>query len=151
SFSYGICQLTTGFPAGATVVLETSFAYPTRSLTFMAAERVTCLAGVPTLYAMLMGLPNLSTFDLRSLRILTNAADALPTPVLASVRQAFPAARFFSMYGLTECQRVTYLPPEDLDSRPASVGRGMPNQEVWLVDENGQRLPLGGTGELTVR
>jgi acyl-CoA synthetase (AMP-forming)/AMP-acid ligase II len=55
------------------------------------------------------------------------------------------------MYGLTECKRVSYLPPEQLEARPASVGRGMPNQEVWLVDELGRRLPNGSTGELVVR
>jgi acyl-coenzyme A synthetase/AMP-(fatty) acid ligase len=55
------------------------------------------------------------------------------------------------MYGLTECKRVSYLPPEQLDVRPMSVGRGMPNEEVWLIDEEGKRLPNGGTGELIVR
>jgi acyl-CoA synthetase (AMP-forming)/AMP-acid ligase II len=55
------------------------------------------------------------------------------------------------MYGLTECKRVTYLPPQQLDIRPTSVGRGMPNEEVWLVDEQGKRLPDGSTGELVIR
>lgn len=55
------------------------------------------------------------------------------------------------MYGLTECKRVTYLPPEQLDVRPTSVGRGMPNEEVWLADESGRRLPNGSTGELVIR
>jgi amino acid adenylation domain-containing protein len=154
SFSYGVLQLTAGFPAGATVVLETSFAFPAKSLATMQAERVTCFAGVPTMYALLLGLPNLGDFDLGALRLLTNAADALPEPVLAGLRRAFPAARVFSMYGLTECQRVSYLPPEELDRRPSSVGRGMPNQELWLVDPDdpeGKRLPLGATGELVVR
>jgi amino acid adenylation domain-containing protein len=154
SFSYGVCQLTAGFPVGATVVLETSFAFPAKSLATMQAERVTCFAGVPTMYALLLGLPNLGEFDLGALRLLTNAADALPEPVLAGLRRAFPAARVFSMYGLTECQRVSYLPPDQLDRRPNSVGRGMPNQELWLVDPDdpeGKRLPLGATGELVVR
>lgn len=151
SFSYGICQLTAGFPAGATVVLDLSFAFPAKSLAYMAAERVTSFAGVPTMYALILGLPNLASFDLSSLRLLTNAADALPVPVLAALRAAFPAAKIFSMYGLTECQRVTYLPPEELDRRPDSVGRGMPNQELWLAGEDGRRLPLGETGELVVR
>ncbi len=151
SFSYGICQLTTGLPVGATIVLDASFAFPVKSLALMAAERVTCFAGVPTMYALLAGLPDLGSHDLRSLRMCTNAADAIPEPLLATVRRAIPQARFFSMYGLTECQRVTYLPPEEIDRRPGSVGRGMPNQELWLVDEGGQRLPFGGTGELVVR
>jgi acyl-CoA synthetase (AMP-forming)/AMP-acid ligase II len=55
------------------------------------------------------------------------------------------------MYGLTECKRVTYLPPHQLDIRPTSVGRGMPNEEVWLVDESGHRLANGNTGELVIR
>jgi acyl-CoA synthetase (AMP-forming)/AMP-acid ligase II len=55
------------------------------------------------------------------------------------------------MYGLTECQRVSYLPPGQLDLRPTSVGRGMPNEEVWLVDDEGRRLPDGATGELVIR
>jgi long-chain acyl-CoA synthetase len=151
SFSYGICQLTSGFPVGATIVLDLSFAFPVASLALMAAERVTSFAGVPTMYAMLLGLPNLASYDVSALRLLTNAADALPVPVLENLRTAFPRARLYSMYGLTECQRVSYLPPEELDRRSASVGRGMPNQEVWLADVQGRRLPLGETGELVVR
>lgn len=55
------------------------------------------------------------------------------------------------MYGLTECKRVSYLPPDQIDIRPDSVGRGMPNEEVYLVDENGRRLGAGEVGELVVR
>jgi acyl-CoA synthetase (AMP-forming)/AMP-acid ligase II len=63
----------------------------------------------------------------------------------------FPAARFFSMYGLTECKRCTYLPPEDLDRKPDSVGIAIPNTELWLVDDDGQRLGANQVGELVVR
>jgi long-chain acyl-CoA synthetase len=55
------------------------------------------------------------------------------------------------MYGLTECKRVSYLPPEQLDRRPDSVGRGMPNEEVYLVDECGNRVTPHVVGELVVR
>jgi acyl-CoA synthetase (AMP-forming)/AMP-acid ligase II len=55
------------------------------------------------------------------------------------------------MYGLTECKRVSYLPPDQIEVRPGSIGRGMPNEEVYLVDESGRRLPPGSTGELVVR
>jgi acyl-CoA synthetase (AMP-forming)/AMP-acid ligase II len=55
------------------------------------------------------------------------------------------------MYGLTECKRVSYLPPEQIDIRPRSVGRGMPNEEVYIVDDTGRRVPPGVTGELVVR
>jgi acyl-CoA synthetase (AMP-forming)/AMP-acid ligase II len=66
------------------------------------------------------------------------------------LRAALPDVRLYSMYGLTECKRVSYLPPEQLDARPDSVGRGMPNEEVWLVDDEGRRLSAG-TGELVIR
>src|SRR6185436_7650621 len=70
---------------------------------------------------------------------------------IGAIRRAFPQATLFSMYGLTECKRVSYLPPDQLDTRPMSVGRGMPNEEVWLIDEEGRRLPNGSVGELVVR
>jgi acyl-coenzyme A synthetase/AMP-(fatty) acid ligase len=67
------------------------------------------------------------------------------------MRTLWPSARILPMYGMTECKRISYLPHEDLDARPGSVGRGMPNQVLWLADENGQPLPPGSTGELVVR
>jgi len=93
----------------------------------------------------------LTRYDLSSLRYITNTAAALPTEHVRRLREVFPKARLFSMYGLTECKRVSYLDPEMIDTRPASVGRGMPNEEVYLVDEDGRRLGPGETGELVVR
>jgi acyl-CoA synthetase (AMP-forming)/AMP-acid ligase II len=59
--------------------------------------------------------------------------------------------KLFSMYGLTECKRVSFLPPDQLDVRPGSVGKGMPNEEVYVVDEDGRRVGSGVVGELVVR
>ena len=151
AFDYGLYQVLMGFKVGATVLLEESFAFPLRVLEAMAHERVTVLPGVPTIFAVLMGLKGLEAFDLSRLRMITNTAAALPEGHIRKLRERFPQATLFSMYGLTECKRVTYLPPAQLDIRPGSVGRGMPNEEVWLVDEEGRRLPPGGTGELVIR
>ncbi len=150
AFDYGLYQVLMAFALGATVLLERSFTYPARVLQDMAREGATVFAGVPTMFAMLLGM-DLSSFDLRSLRMVTNTAAALPVAHIQRIRAAFPQARLYSMYGLTECKRVSYLPPEQLDIRPGSVGRGMPNEELWLVDEQGRRLPHGSTGELVVR
>jgi acyl-CoA synthetase (AMP-forming)/AMP-acid ligase II len=120
-------------------------------LEVMAQERVTVFPGVPTIFSLLMNLQGLDRFDLSSLQKITNTAAALSEEHIRRLRGLFPWARLYSMYGLTECKRVTYLPPEQLDIRPTSVGRGMPNEEVWLVDENGRRLPNGSTGELVIR
>jgi long-chain acyl-CoA synthetase len=151
AFDYGLYQILMSFQLGATVVLERSFSFPVKVLEILGRERVTVFPGVPTIFALLMQLKTLSDYPLPSLRILTNTAAALSESHIKQLRGLFPHARLFSMYGLTECKRVTYLPPDQLDIRPTSVGRGMPNEEVWLADDKGQRLPNGGVGELVIR
>ena len=151
AFDYGLYQVLMAFLVGATVVLERSFAFPVKMLEKMATERVTVFPGVPTMFSLLMNLKTIGQYDLSCLRSITNTAAALSETHIRELRALFPQAQLFSMYGLTECKRVTYLPPDQLDIRPTSVGRGMPNEEVWLVDEAGQRLPNGSTGELVIR
>jgi len=151
AFSYGLYQVLIGFMVGATVVLEQSFSFPVKVLETMAKEGVTVFPGAPTMFSVIIGLSNLPQFDLSRLRLITNAAAPLSERHISELRAHFPRATLFSMYGLTECKRVTYLPPEQLGIRPASVGRGMANQEIWLVDEQGRRLPNGSIGELVVR
>jgi acyl-CoA synthetase (AMP-forming)/AMP-acid ligase II len=80
-----------------------------------------------------------------------NTAAALLEKHIRHLRALFPQAILYSMYGLTECKRVTYLPSDQLDIRPTSVGCGMPNEKVWLVDDAGNRLPHGCIGELVIR
>ncbi len=151
AFDYGLYQVLMAFSLGATVLLERSFTFPVKVLANMARERATVFAGVPTMFTLLTGLSTLAEFDLSSLRLITNTAAALSETQIRQIRALFPQAQLFSMYGLTECKRVSYLPPEQLDVRPTSVGRGMPNEEVWLVDETGRRLPNGSVGELVIR
>ncbi len=150
SFDYGLYQLLMVFKFGGTLVLETGFTYPTVILKRMESERVTGFAGVPTIYSVLLKM-DLSSYDLSSLRYLTNTAAALPPSHISEIRAKFPWATLFSMYGLTETKRTLYLPPEELDRRPGSVGIAIPGTEVWLEDETGQRLNPGEVGELVVR
>jgi acyl-CoA synthetase (AMP-forming)/AMP-acid ligase II len=117
----------------------------------MMEEKVTGFPGVPTIFAILLGLKDLGTFDFSSLRYITNTAAALPPAHIAKLRKIFPQVRLYSMYGLTECKRVSYLPPDEIDRCPDSVGRAMPNEEVWIVDEQGNRLGPRVVGELVVR
>jgi long-chain acyl-CoA synthetase len=151
AFDYGLYQLLMSIKVGATLVLERSFVFPIKVLDIMAKEKVTVFPGVPTIFSSLMNLKGLEKFDLAALRKITNTAAALSEEHIRRLRALFPQAILYSMYGLTECKRVTYLPPDQLDIRPTSVGRGMPNEEVWLVDDAGNRLPNGSTGELVIR
>ncbi len=150
SFDYGLYQLLMAFKFGGTLVLERSFAYPAQVLRRMEEERVTGFPGVPTIFAILLQM-DLSPYDLSSLRYMTNTAAALPPSHIQQLREKFPWVTLYSMYGLTECKRVSYLPPEELDRRPASVGIPIPNSEVWIVDEEGNRLGPRQIGELVVR
>mgnify|MGYP000642668012 CR=1 FL=1 len=138
------------FKFGGTLVLERSFAYPAAVLRRIEEEQVTGLPGVPTLFAMLLQM-DLSRFDLTSIRYLTNTGAALPVEHIRRLREAFAWARLYSMYGLTECKRALYLPPEELDRRPASVGIPIPGTEAWIEDEAGNRLEPGQIGELVIR
>ena len=150
SFDYGLYQLLMVFRFGGTLVLERSFTYPAAVLKRMEEERVTGFPGVPTIYALLLQM-DLSPYDLSSLRYLTNTAAALPPSHIIELRDKFPWATLYSMYGLTETKRTLYLPPDQLDRRPGSVGIAIPGTEVWLEDEHGQRLRPGEAGELVVR
>jgi len=151
AFDYGLYQVLMSFQVGATLVLERSFSFPVQVLETMMRERVTVFPGVPTMFSLLMNMKTLREYPLPALRKITNTAAALSEEHIRRLRGLFPQARLYSMYGLTECKRVTYLDPDQLDIRPTSVGRGMPNEEVWLVDEAGRRLPNGSTGELVIR
>lgn len=150
SFDYGLYQVLMMFKVGGRVVLEQSFNYPFQLVKSLIAEDVTGLPIVPTVSAMLLQL-DLSKYRFPSLRYITNTAAALPTRHIKELRRLFPEAKIYSMYGLTECKRVSYLPPDQIDVRPTSVGRGMPNEEVYIADDTGQRVGPGVIGELVIR
>jgi long-chain acyl-CoA synthetase len=150
SFDYGLYQLLMTFKFGGTLVLERSFAFPATVLTQVERERVTGFPGVPTMFAILLRM-DLTPFDLKSLRYLTNTAAALPASHIRELRAKFPWATLYSMYGLTETKRTLYMPPAQLDSRPGSVGIAIPGTEVWLEDDEGRRLGPNQIGELVVR
>ena len=151
AFDYGLYQVIMCARVGARVVLERSFTFPAEVLPRVVAEKVTGFPGVPTIFTILAGLKNLSKYDFSAVRFVTNTAAALPPNQIARLREIFPTARIFSMYGLTECKRCTYLPPEDIDRKPESVGIAIPNTELWVVDENDVRLGPGQVGQLVIR
>jgi long-chain acyl-CoA synthetase len=150
AFGYGLHQLLVIFKVGGTLVLFNSFAYPHPVLQKIADEGVTGFPLVPTISATLLQM-NLSRYSFPKLRYITNAAAALPIEHIRRLRALFPDVKIFSMYGQTECTRVTYLPPDQIDTRPGSVGRGMPNEEIYIVDPEGNRVGTAVVGELVVR
>ena len=151
SFDYGLYQVIMSVMFGGTVVLEKNFLFLHKILKTIEEERVTGFPIVPTIAAMLLGMKNLKKYDFSSLRYMTNTGAALPVEHIRRIRTLFPHVKFFSMFGLTECKRVSYLPPEELDRRPSSVGKAMPNCEVFILDEDGNEAAPGEVGELVIR
>ncbi len=150
AFDYGLYQVLMAARVGATVVLEEGFAFPSAVLESVEREGVTVFPGVPTMFAILLQMKEMA-HDLGRVRLVTNTAAALPPSHLDALRRIFPAAELFSMYGLTECKRCTYLPPADLARKPGSVGLAIPNTELWIEDPTGKHLGPGEVGELVIR
>jgi amino acid adenylation domain-containing protein len=151
SFDYGLYQMLMTFRVGGRMVLERSFTYPAQVLKTMVEERVTGFPGVPTIFAILSENKNLSEYDFSSIRYVSNTAAALPVKHIELLLELFPQARIYSMYGLTECKRCTYLPPEDIHRKMTSVGIAIPNTEMWIVDEQDQRVGPNVVGQLVIR
>jgi acyl-CoA synthetase (AMP-forming)/AMP-acid ligase II len=137
--------------AGATLVLQKSFAFPRAILDRLAEERATGFPLVPTMAAMILRMQGVKPGAFPHLRFITNTAAALPAQHIEALQRLFPDTEIYSMYGMTECKRCTYLPPDQLHLRPGSVGIAIPGTQAFIVDEHGQRLPAGQTGELVVR
>jgi amino acid adenylation domain-containing protein len=151
AFDYGLYQMIMAFRSGARLVLERSFTFPAQILNLMVAEGVTGFPGVPTIFSILAELKSLKDYDLSKIRYVTNTAAALPVKHILMLRDIFPTARIYSMYGLTECKRCTYLPPKDIDRKPSSVGIAISNTEMWIVDEDGNEVAPGTVGQLVIR
>ncbi len=151
SFDYGLYQVIMTFMFGGTIILEKSFNFPVEIIKILQKEKVTGFPIVPTILAMFLKLRNIAKYDLPSLRYITNTGAALPVDHIRKFRDLFPGIKFFSMFGLTECKRISYLPPDLIDQKPGSVGKAMPNCETFIVDESGSVVKPGVVGELIVR
>jgi acyl-CoA ligase (AMP-forming) (exosortase A-associated) len=151
SFDAGMNQLMTAFEKGGTLVLI-NFTFAREIVQVLVKERITGLAGVPTLWS-LLAQPNstLNKQPMNDLRYITNTGGAMPQAVLKVLREVLPATKIFLMYGLTEAFRSTYLPPEELDRRPTSMGKAIPDTEILVLNDKGELCKPGEPGELVHR
>lgn len=149
SFDAGLSQLTTAFNVGACVILM-NFLLPKDVVKMAGKVRATGIAGVPPLWNQLAGL-EWPAEAAESVRYFTNTGGHMPRPTLDRLRRAMPNAAPYLMYGLTEAFRSTYLPPSEVDKRPDSMGRAIPNAEILVVREDGSLCAPGEPGELVHR
>jgi acyl-CoA ligase (AMP-forming) (exosortase A-associated) len=149
SFDAGFSQLTTAFNVGASVTLI-NYLVPRDIVTAVAKERITGLTAVPPLWIQLAQLAWPQAAQ-DSLRYIANTGGRMPKATLDLLRAALPRTLVFLMYGLTESFRSTFLPPSELDRRPDSIGKAIPNAEVLVVREDGTPCDPGEPGELVHR
>jgi acyl-CoA ligase (AMP-forming) (exosortase A-associated) len=149
SFDYGLSQLTTAFRVGACAVLM-NYLFPRDVIRALEREKITGLAAVPPLWVQLAQLDWPAGIDAH-LRYITNSGGAMPAPTLTALRARLPRTRPYLMYGLTEAFRSTYLPPEEVDRHPDSMGKAIPNAEIMVVREDGTPCAPGEPGELVHR
>jgi acyl-CoA ligase (AMP-forming) (exosortase A-associated) len=149
SFDAGFSQLTTAFHAGAQCILL-DYLHPAEVLSVMARYRVTGLTAVPPLWVQLAerDWPQAAA---SSLRYFASTGGRLPGETLRRLRALAPKALPFLMYGLTEAFRSTYLPPSEAGARPDSIGRAIPNQEIFVVRDDGSRCGPREVGEIVHR
>jgi acyl-CoA ligase (AMP-forming) (exosortase A-associated) len=149
SFDAGFSQLTTAFHAGARVVLL-NYLLPRDVLKALATHRVTGLTAVPPLYIQLTQLDWPVGID-EHLRYFANTGGRMPRETLAALRSRVPRSKPFLMYGLTEAFRSTFLPPEEVDRRPDSIGKAIPNAEILVLRSDGSVCDVDEPGELVHR
>ena len=151
SFDYGLNQLLTVVEQGATIVLG-SFQLGDQIVSALAKHRITGLAGVPTIWAILTkAAPALQKTPLPHLRYITNSGGAVPEATVKRLAAILPSTQIFLMYGLTEAFRSTFLPPDEVVRRPTSIGKAIPECEVFPVTADGRRAKPGEPGILVHR
>lgn len=151
AFDYGLYQILMAVRLGACLVISKSFAFPSVVFNEILASDASVFPGVPTVYSTLIGLHQKSPLCFPSITRVTNTAAALPPEYVPILKQIFPNALIYKMYGLTECKRVSYLEPEEAERYPNSVGKAIPGTEVFLLDEHRNPVAANQIGTLYVR
>ncbi len=150
SFDYGLNQVLCAAGTGASLVVERS-PVPARIVRTLGAREVSVVAAVPPLWLQLLDTDSFRSTPLSSLRVLTNSGGKLPTDAVRGLRDSQPEANLVLMYGLTEAFRSTYLAPERVDAKPASIGQAIPGAEILVLDDEGTPCAAGEVGELVHR
>ena len=151
SFDYGLNQLLMAVGRTATLVLQRS-PFPADVCRTLVAERITSMAAVPPLWLQLLhGASPFPATSFPDLRLVTNTGGVLPPEAVRRLRELLPHVRIFLMYGLSEAFRSTYLAPEEVDRRPTSIGKAIPECEILVLGPDGRRCGPGEPGELVHR
>ena len=152
-YCYGLSLLHTHLRVGGQLVLNNNFIFLASTIKNLKDYECTGFAGVPSHFQILLRKTNLfrnSAFP--SLRYVTQAGGKLHNVFIKEFTAAFPFIQFYTMYGQTEATaRISYLPPQKLNDKLGSIGKGIPGVEIKVVDSKGKVVEPGKLGEIIVR
>jgi len=150
--TYGKTVMLSTFGAGGTLVVLNNFTDLPAFLGDLSASRSTVLSMVPYHAQILLQRGDLSAADLSSLRAITFSGNKLVPQTQQLLKKALPGVEIFSMYGLTESTtRAAFVPPEQLDRKSESCGKGLPGVTIRIVDDRGRILPPKVEGEVLIQ
>ncbi|MFJ5736185.1 class I adenylate-forming enzyme family protein [Streptomyces microflavus] len=149
SFDYGLYQVFLCALGGSELVLAEGAPHA-RLLVDLRASGASVVPVVPSLATMLVALARRDPAP-SAVRLFTNTGEHLPPAAAHALRRHFPGSSVQMMFGTTECKRVSVLEPDGDLARPGSLGRPLDGTRVRIVGTDGQELPVGATGEITVR
>jgi acyl-CoA synthetase (AMP-forming)/AMP-acid ligase II len=151
-YIYGKSLLNTHFFCGGSVVIDNRFAFPNVVLDTMQNTKVTGFSGVPSTFMILLNKSTLQKRKFKSLRYITQAGGAMAPGIQKEVARTFAPAKLFIMYGATEASaRLSYLDPADLSQKWGSIGKAIPNVDLFVVDAEGKKLPANKEGHIVAR
>ncbi len=151
-YIYGKSLLNTHFYVGGSVVVDNRFLYPNVVLKTMQEQKTTGFSGVPSTFTILLNRSDIRNQKFESLRYITQAGGAMAPFVQKEVAKVFSPAKLFIMYGATEASaRLSYLDPQELPHKWGSIGKAIPNVDLFIADERGNPLPAGEHGEIVAR
>ncbi len=151
-YVYGKSLLNTHFYSGGSVVIDNRFVFPNAVWETMQKTNCTGFAGVPSTFSILLNNSAIHNYVFPALRYLTQAGGAMAPAVEKKVALAFHPAQLYIMYGATEASaRLSYLSPNVLTKKWGSIGKAIPNVELFVADEFGNPLPAGEKGEIVAR
>ncbi|MCX7120551.1 MAG: class I adenylate-forming enzyme family protein [Gammaproteobacteria bacterium] len=149
-FDYGLYQMLLAFHVGGTLILEKNLLFPNLVANKISKYKVSVLPCVPLMVQLFHLTSKRFSYDFSSLRIVTNTGENLSPSHIEKIKKIFPKAVLFSMYGLTECKRCSYLPPDMLEKKPGSIGIPIPNLKMWIQGDNGDPVGHNIEGNLVI-
>lgn len=148
-YCFGTSLLHTHLRVGGSVVVDPRFMYPEVVLQRMQATGCTGFAGVPSHFQILLRKSKLARMSFPNLRYVQQAGGQLASTFITELREALPGKQIFIMYGQTEATaRLSYLPPDLLDTKLGSVGKGIPGVKLLVLDDSDRVVKPGETGEI---